>query len=424
LGSSAYWKIEQLWRDGVKVEKMKCSRRFAYYACEHPAFVALVGAALVGYSLGRSGVKTNDLSIRRNAVCNLLAAMAADGPLGLPVAISRAKEHWFLDQYPRGHITALDWLIEGEWVCVVDPSTKGRLERVEDDPRRGPQSATFGLTLKAFEMLGEGFDYTTFRRKPSAPISASIKTPKGKKRLVIDEKHLAPLRAELLPYNSLLSGLEFSLGGEAIPWWMFELHRVFNSKDLLSGGRFYSDFCSVESSTRSTLTINGKPAIQADFSALHARLGLTIAGVSFPENEDPYMVVGQSRNEVKRVFTVLFNSKSGRSKEVDDDLANKGHNPHQIRRAVFGKFPELKELLTHQIGVKLQRADAEAVSVLLNAFTKAGKPLLPVHDGFYLLAEDRALFEVTMAKAQGALWGVLRKTWPQIEPVALPLSWS
>jgi hypothetical protein len=403
---------------------MKCSRRFAYYACEHPAFVALVEAALVGYSVGRSGVKTNDVTIRRNAIGDLLAAMAADGPQGLPVAISRAKEHWFLGQYPRGHIKALDWLIDGEWVCVVDPSTKGRLERVEDDPRRGPQSATHCLTVKAFEMLGEGFDYTTFRRKPAAPISVSTKTPKGKKRLVVDDKHLAPLRAELMAYNSLLTKFECQLEGGAVPWWMFELHRVFNSKDLLSGGRFYSDFCSTEGSVRSTLTINGKPAIQADFSALHARLGLSIVGVSFPENEDPYEIEGQSRAGVKRVFTVLFNSKSGRSQEVDDELVNEGHNPKQIREAIFAKFPELKQLLEHQIGVKLQRADAEAARVLLKAFTKAGRPLLPVHDGFYLLAEDKALFQATMTKAEAALWGILRKTWPQIVPVALPLSWS
>jgi hypothetical protein len=403
---------------------MNRSRRFAYYACEHPAFVALVVAALAGYSVGRSGVKTNDVTVRRNAIGDLLAAMAADGPQGSPVAISRAKEHWFLGQYPRGHITALDWLITGEWVCVVDSSTKGRLERVEDDPRRGPQSATFGLTVKAFEMLGEAFDYTTFRRKPAAPISVATKTPKGKKKLVVDDKHLAPLRAELMAYNSLLTKFEYQLEGGAVPWWMFELHRVFNSKDLLSGGRFYSDFCSVEGSVRSTLTANGKPVIQADFSALHARLGLCIVGVSFPENKDPYEIEGQSRNGVKRVFTVLFNSKTGRSQEVDVELVNEGHNPKKIREAIFAKFPKLKELLKHQIGVRLQRADAEAARVLLNVFTEAGRPLLPVHDGFYLMAEDKELFQTTMKDAQAALWGVLKKTWPHIVPVALPLGWS
>jgi hypothetical protein len=96
----------------------------------------------------------------------------------------------------------------------------------------------------------------------------------------------------------------------------------------------------------------------------------------------------------------------------------------QIREAIFAKFPELKQLLEHQIGVKLQRADAEAARVLLKAFTRAGRPLLPVHDGFYLLAEDKALFQATMTKAEAALWGILKKTWPKTVPVALPLSWS
>jgi hypothetical protein len=403
---------------------MQPSRRFAYYTCEHPVFVVLVEAAMTGYHLGISGVKNEDVSIRQNAVSYLLSAMASEGPNGLSVSISRAKDFWFVGRYPKGHIKALKLLLAGGWCHEVTCATKRKSERDSDDKRLGPKAATYGLTAKSWEVLGYDFDTANFKREPSAALIVSGNSDKGKIKLNVDDAKLKDFRNDLTNYNLALEQFGFTIEGVTLPWDRFELNRVFNSQDLLSGGRFYSDFVLMSGSTRSTLTIDDEHVIQADFNAIHARLGLAITGRAIVGDDDPYQIDGQDRNAVKQVFTVLFNSKTGRSNDVDKSLKDKGHNPRSIRALIFDRFPELKALVKETIGLKLQRADSEVVSILLRGFTSAGRPLVTVHDGFYLLKRDKGLFYSLLTEAIDSLWSVVQQTWPEVIKVDLPLKWS
>jgi hypothetical protein len=403
---------------------MQPSRQFAYYTCEHPVFVVLVEAAMTGYHLGISGVKNEDVSIRQNAVSYLLSAMAFEGPNGLSVSISRAKDLWFVGRYPKGHIKALEWLLKSEWCFEVITATKGKTERDANDPRLGPKAATYGLSAKAWEVLGHDFDLSNFKREPLAAVIVSGKSAKGKVKLKVDDSKLVNFRNDLKNYNSALGQFNFTINGIAAPWDTFELTRVFNSQDLLSGGRFYSDFVTMPSATRATLEIDGERVVQADFSAIHARIGLAVAGVSLGAHDDPYQIDGQEREAVKEVFTVLFNSTTGRSNDKDKSLRDKGRDPASMRVSIFDRFPELKPLVRETIGLRLQRADSEAAAVLLKGFTSAGRPLVPVHDGFYLLERDQWLFKSLLDEAVDSLWSIVRKTWPEVKKAALPLKWS
>jgi hypothetical protein len=73
------------------------------------------------------------------------------------------------------------------------------------------------------------------------------------------------------------------------------------------------------------------------------------------------------------------------------------------------------------LGLLLQRADSMAAEVFIEAFTRQGRPLLPVHDGYYFWAEDMPLFESLRPDAEAAVYKFLVTKYPQLRRHPLPM---
>lgn len=56
----------------------------------------------------------------------------------------------------------------------------------------------------------------------------------------------------------------------------------------------------------------------------------------------------------------------------------------------------------------LQRVDSRAAEVFIEGFVAKGRPLLPVHDGFYFVREDLELFERLRPSAEKAVFDELK----------------
>ena len=394
-------------------------------------FVALVDQTCQNVKVAR-GVSAGDVATRRDAVEVILAALGAGGPSGLPVPISKSNQQLFIGRYPKGYTRALDDLLAAGLVVEVTKGTRSKHQRDQDDQRVGPVASTYGLTDAAWAVLsGEDFPLESFVRQAAAVVSLNVK--KGKAKLKqskpIAQADLEPMVGQLLAYNNALSEFCFNIGAKAVPWHMFELHRVFNSEDLLEGGRYYSDFVTLSKDKREALAVDGATVISADFEAMHPRLALAIVGIS--SKGDPYCLGnspstdGERRN-IKRVFNAMLNVKSraGHSSNVDAEVKANGADPNAIRAAIVKRYPELKSLVGQGVGTKFQRADAEVVSAIIDVFVKAGRPLLPVHDGFYLLAYDKPLFIEALETGIVRLWQVIHQSWPKARRAEMPMAWS
>ena len=407
------------------------NQSFNWYRCDNLSFVALVNKACQSVKVAR-GVSAGDVATRRDAVAVILAALGAGGPSGLPVPISKSNQQLFIGRYPKGYTRALDDLLEAGLVVEVTKGTRSKHQRDQDDQRVGPVSSTYGLTEAAWAVLGgNDFPLESFVRQAAAVVSLNVRNGKAKLKQSkpIAQADLAPMVEQLNAYNKALSGFSFNIGAKAVPWHVFELHRVFNSEDLLQGGRYYSDFVRLGKIERETLTVDGAGVISADFEAMHPRLALAIVGIT--PTGDPYRLgdgpmTDKDRRNIKRVFNAMLNveSRTGHSSEVDAEVKANSGDPVAIRAAILRRFPELKQLVGQGVGTRLQRADAEVVSSMIHTFVSAGRPLLPVHDGFYLLAQDKLLFIQALEAALARLWQVINQSWPEALRAELPMAWS
>jgi hypothetical protein len=61
--------------------------------------------------------------------------------------------------------------------------------------------------------------------------------------------------------------------------------------------------------------------------------------------------------------------------------------------------PDIAEFFCTGAGIELQNEDSQIASIIMNRFTKAGSPVLPVHDSFICYEEDAPELREAMREA-------------------------
>lgn len=245
-------------------------------------------------------------------------------------------------------------------------------------------------------------------------------------------------------------------GNIVLPPDWFVYSRVFN-KNYASGGRFYADFVSmIESQYREFLFVDGKPTVELDYGAMHIQMSYALSGYEYCE--DPYkiecpeveVILGKSllRLLIKRSLLIMINSKS------DKDLARAISNawtkkvrPKQQKLNLFKKklglktegeirfspsfaqikavvdklkvkHARIKHMFESNAGVRLQFIDSMIAEDILLRFRDKNKPILCIHDGFRVRAEDEGLLRSVMVssykKVLGSQFSIAVK---KVEPV-------
>jgi hypothetical protein len=405
--------------------------RFQWFDCNDPAFDSLVAEAMGSHGqITARGYSQNDIDIRFAAYSYLLAAMAASGPDGLPVEIAKGNDKKTTSRYPKGWQIALEKLLADGWILSpVLPNPTGSWELYDarlgtvNRPKNGRDyvgqfkgsGGCYCLSPKAWEKL-TALHFDKANLMPSRLHGVVVKDAR--------KIHLSPLPEhpqldqwldQLADYNERLKTFTFEVNGKQIGVTEFSLHRVFNHSGYDRGGRFYSRFNNWASDDRRQLRIDGKPVLSVDFKNLHGRLSLAIVGEACPEG-DLYELDGFDREQVKAAWSAALNSNNrtgitGRS------------NSKVIIQAILGRYPKLKTVFGCRVGLHLQRADSELVGIVLDAFVKAARPILPLHDGFYFLPEDRDLLLQVIDLGVLSLFKVVRLGYPDTQDIDLPMDW-
>jgi hypothetical protein len=423
---------------------------FKWLDCDHLAIDSLTDAATEAYcAIRRSGFDDNKRRNRRAASRSLLLCLAAQSPYGDAVGLPRRynkklhdEELGLFERFPYGYEGALEALEQGGW--IINPigsngakESKGlggkgesRLEAFQLGkgtiawPYNKDKAVPGGwcLSLKSWELLYAcgWLDGITLPTK-----EYTIKVRKDGQIGLPTVPQLQGWQDDIHAYHQDLPRFKFALDGNPRPIADFFLARTFNDYNCDVGGRFYTAFSRWRSEDRKRLTIDGFEVVEHDYSALHLRLLFAITGQTPPEalndEYDAYRLghlANFERDDVGDVIraAIAADNNTGISQKVKTKVDAKADDGVSVYDAILAMvkamYPQVRGALGRGLWGLLQRADSRAVEVFIKGFTGAGRPILPVHDGFYTLPVDQDLFHSLMPQAQAAMYDEIERQLP------------
>ena len=172
------------------------------------------------------------------------------------------------------------------------------------------------------------------------------------------------------------------------------LYRVFNDTEFKSGGRLYGGWWQeIPSKYRDRITIDGKRAVQLDYSGLHPHILYHERGLEL--EDDPYQVsltpsknaddIKGFRRFIKQCFNAMLNAeKPMRRAPRGSQLGRWGVTWKQIVKAIMEHHPDIEDQFFTGAGLGLQRIDSDLCEAVMLAMMKRSSEIivLPVHDSF------------------------------------------
>jgi hypothetical protein len=187
-----------------------------------------------------------------------------------------------------------------------------------------------------------------------------------------------------------------------------KLYRVFNNSSFRQGGRFWAaEYQQLNSEKRSTILINSKPVIEADFSSFHTRMLYHLEGMECVN--DPYDLFAGDRYLRKAVKSLmnkainapyktkaLYAFNNDLYKITEDEQENKDNSLiiEALRRRelsapklydiIYNAHPAIQKYIGTSYGLTLMWYDSQIAAKVLTYFTNKEIPCLCVHDSFIL----------------------------------------
>ncbi|ATF16810.1 hypothetical protein [Phaeobacter gallaeciensis] len=197
------------------------------------------------------------------------------------------------------------------------------------------------------------------------------------------------------------------------------LHRVFNDRDLKTGGRFYGGWWqNVPKAYRRHLIVNGKRMVEMDYSNLHPAILYAQEGIAPPE--DCYRGIfdcevearhgDELRSMVKAAFNAMLNAENT-LRQVPRDIEPKrfGMTWKDVSTAIMSAHQPIAHHFYTGAGKRLQRIDSDVAERTMLDFIDHGIAILPIHDSFLVHDGHGGRLEDTMQKALREVCGVKTK---------------
>lgn len=180
--------------------------------------------------------------------------------------------------------------------------------------------------------------------------------------------------------------------------------RVFN-RTFERGGRTYGiGVQNFPKRLREGLIIDGAPAVELDYKALHPRMLYALRGLKEPQY-DPYEIDGHwPRWVVKAAFNILLNA-NGNVLAAFMEWARKNEQPingqiaREILTEVNARNAPIADLFANDMGARLQRIDSDMMAHITQRLIAAGHPPFPIHDSVIVSAPAAGLAQEVMQEA-------------------------
>ena len=188
---------------------------------------------------------------------------------------------------------------------------------------------------------------------------------------------------------------DFAVSPRLLDFLRVQLHRSFVRKRFDRGGRFHGAWWqSIPSRYRRYITVNAKPTVEYDYSAMHPRLMYAEFGEIPPEGDlYDFGYTGprpkQARVIYKFVVNALINADARGFLIPREDQELLGMTQPEIISRVIAKHPLLARIRGKGHGLRYQCIESQVAEAVMLRLLDRGIVCLSVHDSF-LVAEESA----------------------------------
>ena len=186
------------------------------------------------------------------------------------------------------------------------------------------------------------------------------------------------------------------------------LRRVFNRGSFEMGGRFYGGWWqNIPSAYRSVISINGYRTVEADYSQFHPNILYHLKQAKLT-GEDAYeRILGSEHRDLsKQIFNACLNSSYETNRPPKGmNISHTGFKWREIKDRLRKAHPQIEDAFFTDQGMRLQFYDSQMAELVMLAFAKDKKPILPVHDSFLVLKDDQQLLLEKMKTAYQQVLG-------------------
>ncbi|BBO78624.1 hypothetical protein DSCW_60410 [Desulfosarcina widdelii] len=347
-----------------------------------------------------------------------------------PTGRCRPSKLWATDELLDPLYSSIDavFIKPNDEVLYLKDTEKRLIDYDESDLTRAMRNQIHELN----EMLGSlditfTFDYDDLAEKPRARVNKFYKfistifsnqvfilpgsIPVSKIVSVREHKRLLTKYYTDFDHDAILSRKfgELSINCAINPV-ANTLRRVFNV-DWCHGGRFYhAPHITLPSACRKTMTINGEPTEELDYSGLHVRMLYNHLGIDYRNECYVYLKSDKAnrddRERMKLASLIVINSgdREKAIKAIHNQCRKKGiHYP----AGQFGRYGALiecfqdyhsriKKFLLSGKGLELQYQDSVIMASILERMMWKGIPALPVHDSIICPARYKEFLRQVM----------------------------
>jgi hypothetical protein len=190
--------------------------------------------------------------------------------------------------------------------------------------------------------------------------------------------------------------------------------RSFCRGRLDRGGRFYNTWWQlIPSEYRSTISIDGEPVVELDYSAMAIRLLYAQLGLQTPI--DPYDLglssenIELKRKILKRFILAITNDKGARFRLKRNEYQVLGVDHHSLVQLLRVRHLAINHFFFTDKGVELQYLDSQIAEQVMLEGVASGILILSVHDSFIVQEKHEGLLEQIMYDVYTKLVG-----WPPV----------
>ena len=186
------------------------------------------------------------------------------------------------------------------------------------------------------------------------------------------------------------------------------LRRVFNRGSFEMGGRFYGGWWqNIPSAYRTVISINGYRTVEADYSQFHPNILYHLKQAKLTGQDAYERILGSEHRDLsKKIFNACLNSSYETNRPPKGmKISHTGLTWREIKERLRKAHPQIEYAFFTDQGMRLQFYDSQMAELVMLAFAKDKKPILPVHDSFLVLEDDKELLLERMTTAYQQVLG-------------------
>lgn len=225
------------------------------------------------------------------------------------------------------------------------------------------------------------------------------------------------VKISVIDKDNVLKLLNLFFSGAAV---FSSISRRFCHGDYKHGGRFYdAPHETFPAQIRKTLTINGEPVVEPDYSGLHIRMLYHIEDIDFKgecyvyAKEDKEHHKDRERLKLASLIMINAKTKDTAKSAIHEQLKGLGlgfdKHPMKNVEALMKKFEEhhqpISKYLYSNKGVELQFLDSEIMLRVLKELYKKDIAVLPIHDSIAIPKKHEELAKQIMMEEYKDIMG-------------------